>query len=115
MTEPCTKIIKHGLQSLFLSLICQKGSFHTPSMAWNDMTSWLATNWCGNSFSTKIKKMCLATTIYHLWKERNCRFHSNSIHREEEIFCSIIDQVRLKLSTYRRVEGNATNRAYQMA
>ena len=91
----------------------QKGNFHVPSLPWEDLVLWTSHRWKGHSFSSKVKKLSLAVVVYNLWRERNNRFHKNTTTRPEEIFTSITDQIRLKLSTYRRVEENVTNRTYQ--
>ena len=93
--------------------ILHKGNFYTPNIPWKELVSWMATHWQGNSFSTTIKKLCLAITVYQIWKERNSRFHTNSVHTTEDLFCSISEQIRLKLSTFNHVEGNHQNRINQ--
>ena len=93
--------------------ILHKGNFSTPDLPWQELVSWMAVHWHG-SFGSVIKKLCLAISVYHLWKERNARFHTNSTTSIEEVFCSIAEQVRMKLLTLRRVEDNPTNRRYQV-
>ena len=94
--------------------ILHKGNFYAPTVPWQEMVSWMVTHWQGNSLSTTIKKLCLAITVYQIWKERNSRFHTNSVTSTEEIYFSILEQVRLKLSTLTRVEDNQQNRTLQI-
>ena len=56
----------------------EKGNFLVPSQQWESLTQWLAYNWRGNSFETRIRKLCIASTVYQIWKERNARLHINS-------------------------------------
>ena len=92
--------------------ILHKGNFSTPDLPWKERVSWMATHWHGD-FCSVIKKLCLAISVYYIWKERNTRFHTNSTSSIEEVFCSIVEQVRMKLSTLRKVEDNPTNHYYQ--
>ena len=95
------------------SKVQRKGNFQVPLLPWEDLVSWLSFRWKGNSFSMKVKKLSLAVLVYSLWKERNCRYHNNSTRRPEEILISVIEEIRFKLSTYRRVEDNVGNRSCQ--
>ena len=90
-----------------------KSGFRAPNMAWDDLIVWMARNWRGKMFSTRIKKLSLASTIYLFWRDHNLRFHTNSVSDIEDITHAISDQVRLKLSTYTRVEDNDLNRSLQ--
>ena len=93
--------------------VLQKGSFSAPSLPWDDLITWIVNNWNGQSLTIKAKKLCLATTVYTLWRDKNDRYHNNSVSRAEHIASSIIGQVRLKLSTYTRIVDNTPNRLCQ--
>ena len=70
-------------------------------------------NWRGNSFADIIKKLCLAYSIYYIWKERNTRFHTNSTSTTDEIFSTIVEHIRMKLSTFKKVKDTIPNRQCQ--
>ena len=93
--------------------VLHKGNVMAPSLPWKEMVSWMTKWWNGNTFSTITKKLCIAITVYQIWKERNTRFHSNSICTTEAVYCAILEQVRVKLATFRRVEDNQRNRSLQ--
>ena len=94
------------------ALTQQKGGFQVPSLPWENLVGWMSNNWRGNSLERKIKKLCLATTVYILWNERNRRFHDGSISRMEDIFQAIVVQIRQRISTYKS-EDSVVNRAQQ--
>ena len=93
--------------------ILQKGGFHIPSLPWQELISWMSSNWRGNSFVNITKKMCLAISVYYIWKERNTRFHTNSTSTYDEILSTIVEHIRLKLSTFKNVKDNISNRQCQ--
>ena len=93
--------------------IQQKGNFHVPNLSWEDLVTWMSTRWKGRSLGTKIKKLCLAVVVYLLWWERNQRFHNNTTSRHEDLAATAIEHIRLKLSTYKQIEDNESNRRCQ--
>ena len=95
------------------TLVQSKAGWQVPALPWEELIAWLSSNWKGGSLSTLIKKLCLSSTIYLLWSDRNQRFHSNSTSRPEEVALLITEQVRLKLSTYKRMTQNDFNRTLQ--
>ena len=85
----------------------------TPSLPWKELVSWMTLQWNSNTFSTITKKLSIAIIVYQIWKERNSRFHTNSLRTTEEVYYAISEQVRLKLTTFRRVQDSQTNRFLQ--
>ena len=53
-------------------------------------------------------------TIYMLWRERNSRFHSHSFIPTQDLISSIVENVRLKLSTFRGIQDTSQNRILQL-
>ena len=93
--------------------VLHKANITAPSLPWDDLIEWMSSNWQGHSLSAKVKKLCLATTVYTLWRDRNERFHTNSVSRAEHIASNIIGQVRMKISTYTSLVDNPSNRLCQ--
>ena len=60
------------------SQISRKGDFITPHIPWRNLVSWLSQNWKGKSLRENSFKLCLSVIIYHLWRERNRRFHTHT-------------------------------------
>ena len=93
--------------------VLHKGNISAPDTSWKERVRWMTLKWKGNMLSDNTNKLCLSISVYQIWKERNLRFHTNSMRTTEEIYCSILEQVRLKLSTFRCLEENQINRAIQ--
>ena len=94
-------------------LVKSKAECQIPDLPWAEMIEWMATNWRGKTLGTQIKKLCLSSMIYLLWRDRNQRFHTNSVSSPEAVALLITEQVRLKLSTFRGVEMTDLNKSYQ--
>ena len=94
--------------------ISLRGSFFTPTIPWDLLIPWLSTNWKGNSLQMKTNLLCLSLTVYYLWRERNNRFHVHTSTSVPDLGSLIVQDVRLKLSTYRRVWDTSQNRAIQV-
>ena len=93
--------------------VLHKGGIRIPTLPWNALWEWMASNWKGSSLHTKISKLCLAVSVYWIWKERNTRFHSSVSRRVDAIVHSIFEQVRLKGASYVRVKDTISNRLCQ--
>ena len=94
--------------------ISLKGRFSTPRIPWEQLISWLSIHWRGNSLHLKINLLCFSITIYMLWRERNSRFHSHSFIPTQDLISSIVENVRLKLSTFRGIQDTSQNRILQL-
>ena len=94
--------------------ISLKGDFITPSIPWGHLINWLPSNWKGKSLQIKTKLLCLSITIYYLWRERNSRFHSHTSTGVQDLLSLVVEDVRLKLSTYRGVQDTSQHRALQV-
>ena len=91
-----------------------KGGFSTPNSQWGNLVIWLSSNWKGKSLLVKSWKLCLAISIYHLWKERNRRFHSQRSLTVQEKVEVITEEVRLKASL-KNIQDLPQNRVIQIA
>ena len=95
--------------------IALKGGFYTPNVQWGNLVTWLSSNWKGKSLLVKSWKLCLAISVYHLWKERNSRLHSQRsliVHEKEAV---ITEEVRIKLASLKNIQDLPQNRAIQNA
>ena len=99
---------------LWLS-ISLKGGFTTPRTTWSNLVEWISSRWKGKNLLIKSWKLCLSITIYHLWRERNRRFHTHSLLGVQEIYGYIVEEIRIKLSTQRQIQDSPPNRAVQLA
>ena len=70
-----------------------KGEFSTPFSPWENLVTWISLNWKGKSLLVKLWKLCLSITVYHLWRERNRRYHTQRSMDVREMFASIVEEV----------------------
>lgn len=86
-----------------------------PPLTWSLLIQWIAGNWTGGSLITIVKRLCLATSVYYIWAERNRRFHSNSRSSTTNLIAHIVETVRGRLNTFTRVKDTQENRWLQAA
>ena len=86
----------------------------TPSHSWTNLIKWAAQKWQDSSFPTMIQKLSLVATVYYIWYERNERYHHNNNNSVITIVERIVELVKLKLSTIRRVLDYTGNRNNQV-
>ena len=96
------------------SQISQVGNFLVPSSPWEQLVTWVSSTWRGKSLQAKARKLCLSSTVYHVWKERNQRFHLQKFASALDVSSTIEAEIRLKLSTFRGVLDNPQNKHIQM-
>lgn len=41
--------------------------------SWHLLIPWASSSWNGKSARSVVKRLCLAASVYFIWKERNCR------------------------------------------
>ena len=123
--DPCCLLCNDALEShhhLFfecpMSLqighgILQKANMNVPQLPWEDLIEWLSSNWKGTTLFVRILKLSLYSTVYSIWQERNTRLHENRSRNAETITQMILGTVRMRLSTYNKVENNELNRKLQ--
>ncbi|KAK3193367.1 hypothetical protein Dsin_024677 [Dipteronia sinensis] len=68
-------------------------------LCWNDFIAWASAYWRGNTHIIVAKKLCLGATVYHIWKEHNCRIFKGIQRTSSLVACSIIDTIRCRLSS----------------
>ena len=94
----------------FISLKCKI----TPVvLSWEDRITQMVDLCSGNSLTSSIRKLCLATTIYCIWTERNRRFHEGSHREAKVIIWDITDLVRCRLVSSRKIPDNEDNQNIQ--
>ena len=82
-------------------------SYH--STPWEEYISLLSNHWKGKSLMTTIKRICLASTVYIIWAERNSRYHNNNSRDINSIVSNILELAQLKLSSLSKVKNNSPN------
>ncbi|CAB4263971.1 unnamed protein product [Prunus armeniaca] len=46
--------------------------------SWHLLIPWASSSWNGKSARSVVKRLCLAASVYFIWKDRNCRIFINS-------------------------------------
>ena len=82
-----------------------------PILPWEDELQWFVCNSKGKKFSSYIRKICLAATIYVLWRERCLRLHEGSIRNAFVVTAEIVLTVRLRLISFRKIPPTDENKA----
>ncbi|GAV81191.1 hypothetical protein CFOL_v3_24650 [Cephalotus follicularis] len=70
-----------------------------PIIRWEEEVIWMTDHSRGHSFSAIVRKMALATLVYHIWMERNRRSFKNHLLPIFEIIGKIRQDVGWKLLT----------------
>lgn len=52
---------------------------------WDNIRAWCGTVLRRDCFKSRLCILCLAATMYHIWKQKNAILHSNNILTEEAI------------------------------
>ena len=94
--------------------VSMKGDFSTPAIPWRQHIQWLSAHWKGKSLQLRIKLLCLSLSIYHIWRERNRRFHTQTTTSVPNLFSLVVEDIRLKLSSYRGIQDTLQHQTIQM-
>ncbi|GJR86569.1 RNA-directed DNA polymerase, eukaryota, reverse transcriptase zinc-binding domain protein [Tanacetum coccineum] len=66
--------------------------------AWQSILHGMSDARNGNNVKSVIRRLLLAACVYHIWQERNNRIFKDSKRSSEEVFKSIVDVIKNKLS-----------------
>ena len=83
-------------------------------LPWEDRVIRMVGLCSSKSFSSTIRKLCFAATIYKIWNERNRRLHEEGSREEKEVIWDIIDIVRNRLVSAKNILDNVENRSIQV-
>ncbi|GKD40802.1 hypothetical protein Tco_1261009 [Tanacetum coccineum] len=71
--------------------------FQSSATNWVEIIDELADKQNGNSIWSIVRRLCLAATVYAIWRERNCRIFREEACSWEVVLEKICETVRLKL------------------
>jgi hypothetical protein len=49
-----------------------------PPVEWDNVVRWFTADLQGISLKSSVCRLCLATVVYHLWRQRNDLLHGNT-------------------------------------
>ncbi|GKB52889.1 hypothetical protein Tco_0903642 [Tanacetum coccineum] len=64
---------------------------------WDDLVEQYANKECNNSIGSILRRITLALTVYHIWKERNTRIFKNEVVDVKILLKIIADDIKLQL------------------
>ena len=97
-----SKWIWSGLQA--------KCGFQSLDINWRYLVSRFSQEWKMKNFKTICWKLCLASTVFNIWKERNSRLHNGTANNANIVRDKIEDMVRMKLASFKGVKDTQENR-----
>jgi hypothetical protein len=86
-----------------------EGCMINPEIEWEKVMDWSVSNLTGRSLMANLCSLCLAASVYHLWKLRNDRCHGNTPRTEEAVVKLIRWEVRTRVMAKKRFNMTAQN------
>ena len=65
----------------------------------------------GNTINSIIRRLCLAASVYLIWRERNCRLFKEEKRSVKELFEVFRDTIRFRLASLKAKPISAVLRA----
>ncbi|KAG9158857.1 hypothetical protein Leryth_017889 [Lithospermum erythrorhizon] len=75
-----TCFLSAGFQLQFggMKLLLFLGEYHVPQ-GWEQEAEWLLSKGIGKSFKSRLRRLCVAAAVYHIWKARNRRIFEEDV------------------------------------
>jgi hypothetical protein len=70
-----------------------------PSDDWEDIIAIGVQDWKGKSLKSILARLCLSSTVYAIWRERNSIRHGAHLLSEEKILSKICWEIRTQVSS----------------
>lgn len=80
-----------------MAILHTEVKFNWPYHQWQQGISWASRKWRGNHLINAAYKATLASTVYHIWQERNKRRFQGLSSTPEVVSRHIIDQIRMRI------------------
>ena len=68
--------------------------------SWSVLIPWAASSWHGKSVSSSVNRLCLAASVYYIWRERNCRIFKSLTCPPNVTLKAILNTVRSKICSF---------------
>jgi superfamily II helicase len=79
------------------------------AVEWEEVVSWSVSGLTGSSLLVNLCRLCLATSVYHMWKLRNDLCHGNTPRTEEAVVKQIKWEVRAMIMAKGRFKKTGLN------
>ena len=73
--------------------------FVDPPDVWDEIIDRGVQNWKGKSLKSILVRLCLSSTVYAIWRERNSIRHGVHLLSEEKILLKICWEIRTQISS----------------
>ncbi|KAI8572394.1 hypothetical protein RHMOL_Rhmol01G0195000 [Rhododendron molle] len=74
-----------------------------------DEIHWGLTHCKDCSIQSRLFKLCLAASVYYIWKERNGRIFQQIGHESTSVVRLILEEVKASMTSWMHVSRSATN------
>ena len=92
------------------NMIKMKCKIQAPEQTWHSLISWLSNAWRTKNLRTLSWNLSFATTVYHIWMERNSRFYNGVSLSVLRIGERILDMVKMKMASLKGVRDTIENK-----
>jgi len=86
-----------------------EGCMTRPEIEWEKVKDWYEAKFTGRSLMANLCRLCLAASIYHLWKLQNDLCHGNTSRTEDVVVKNIRWEVRARVMAKGRFKRAAQN------
>ncbi|GJX22468.1 hypothetical protein Tco_0226913 [Tanacetum coccineum] len=87
---------KRDFSKEFWCIVARKIDVDGRDVDWNTNVSRLANRFNGNSIGSIIRRLCIATSVYLLWQERNCKIFKDEKRSIDDLCREFNETVKLK-------------------
>ncbi|KAL2225018.1 UNVERIFIED_CONTAM: hypothetical protein Sindi_3031200, partial [Sesamum indicum] len=97
-----------------LTAIRKKVRFHWPNRDWANDIEWASRRWRGKYIVNIAYRALLASSVYHIWKERNLRCFEHVERTPSTIALLIVDDVRQQIISISLASSVSTRALYRL-
>ncbi|KAL3510723.1 hypothetical protein ACH5RR_030124 [Cinchona calisaya] len=74
-----------------------------------DELCWMSWHWSGTTFSSKLKRLSLALTVYHIWRARNLIIFQNDSVAAISIVAAILKDMQTIVTAWKKIPRTKAN------
>ncbi|GAA0159090.1 hypothetical protein LIER_15957 [Lithospermum erythrorhizon] len=84
------------------------GEYHDPQN-WIAEARWIASKGLGKGFKGRLRRLCITTMVYHVWRVRNDVVFNKGIMEIGHVVATCIHNIKSKVDSWRNIKRNRTN------
>ncbi|KAL2247317.1 UNVERIFIED_CONTAM: hypothetical protein Sindi_2584000 [Sesamum indicum] len=105
---------KPGFSRQCLTTIRRKVRFHWPNRDWVNDIEWASHRWRGKHIVNIAYRALLASSVYHIWRERNIRRFEQRERTPSTMALLIVDDVRQRIISISLASSVSTRALYRL-